>query len=79
MTKIYYDQDADISHLQGKKIGIIGYGNQGRAQALNMRDSGVSDIAVGTARDGTFTRAEEDGFTVDELPEVAAQSDLLLL
>lgn len=79
MTKIYYDRDADISHLEGKKIGIIGYGNQGRAQALNMRDSGVSDIIVGTARDETFTQAEEDGFEADDLPGVAARSDLLLL
>jgi ketol-acid reductoisomerase len=44
MTKIYYDHDADISLLDDKRIGIIGYGNQGRAQALNMRDSGIKDI-----------------------------------
>ncbi|MFH5832769.1 ketol-acid reductoisomerase [Halalkalibaculum sp. DA3122] len=79
MTNIYYDQDADISVLEGRNIGIIGYGNQGRAQALNMRDSGLSDIFIGTARDETFTQAQEDGFRVDDVPEVAIQSDILFL
>ncbi|MDR8389806.1 ketol-acid reductoisomerase [Aliifodinibius sp. S!AR15-10] len=79
MANTYYDEDADISNLHEKSIGIIGYGNQGRAQALNMRDSGVSDIIIGTARDETFTQAEEDGFEVDDLPEIASKSDILFL
>jgi ketol-acid reductoisomerase len=45
MSKIYYDKDGDISFVTDKTIAIIGYGNQGRSQALNMRDSGVKDIA----------------------------------
>lgn len=79
MTNIYYDQDADLSNLDGKRIGIIGYGNQGRAQALNMRDSGISEIFVGTARDETFTQAREDGFNVDDIPEVVPKADILFL
>lgn len=79
MTQIYYDRDADISKLDEKRVGLIGYGNQGRAQALNMRDSGLSDIYIGTARDETFTRAREDGFRVDDIPEVAIESDILFL
>lgn len=79
MTKIYYDQDTNISHLDEKSIGIIGYGNQGRAQALNIRDSGISDILIGTARDETFTRAQKDGFRVDDIPAVAVESDILFL
>ena len=46
MAKIYYDKDADLSLLNGKKIAIIGYGSQGHAHALNLRDSGA-DVRVG--------------------------------
>jgi ketol-acid reductoisomerase len=48
MSKIYYDKDGDISFVTDKTIAIIGYGNQGRSQALNMRDSGVKDIVIGS-------------------------------
>ena len=46
MAKVYYDADADLSLLEGKKVGIIGYGSQGHAHALNLQDSGV-DVVVG--------------------------------
>ncbi|MDZ7692255.1 MAG: ketol-acid reductoisomerase [Balneolaceae bacterium] len=62
-----------------KGLGSFGYGNQGRAQALNMRDSGISEIFVGTARDETFTQAREDGFNVDDIPEVVPKADILFL
>ena len=45
MAKIYYDKDADLNVLKGRKVGIIGYGSQGHAQALNLRDSGVDVIS----------------------------------
>ena len=48
MAKIYHDQDADLDFLKSKTIGVIGYGNQGRAQALNLRDSGL-EIIIGSA------------------------------
>jgi ketol-acid reductoisomerase len=79
MTKIYMDEDADINHLEGKRIGIIGYGNQGRAQALNMRDSGISDILIGTARDITYDQAREDGFLTLEIRDVARLADILFM
>jgi len=79
MAKIYYDHDADLSVLKNKQIGIIGYGNQGRAQALNMRDSGISDIQIGTAQDVTYERAQDDGFRVMDIPEVVRISDILFM
>src|SRR5260370_3292445 len=44
--RVYYDRDADINLIKGKKVAIIGYGSQGHAHALNLRDSGVKDVAV---------------------------------
>ena len=49
MAKVYYDQDADLEVLDGRVVAVIGYGNQGRAQSLNMRDSGVSVVVGGIA------------------------------
>ena len=79
MAKIYYDKDGDLSLLQAKQIGIAGYGNQGRAQALNMKDSGIEDILVATAGDETYDRAREDGFRVTDLPEMVRRSDIVFL
>jgi ketol-acid reductoisomerase len=79
MTKIYYDHDADQGLLEGRRIGIIGYGNQGSAQAMNMRDSGVNEILIGTARDETFDKAVSDGFRVMDIAEVALQSDIIFM
>ena len=45
--RVYYDRDADLNLIKGKKVAIIGYGSQGRAHALNLKDSGVEDIAIG--------------------------------
>ena len=61
-AKIYYDQDADLALLKGKKIAIIGYGSQGHAQAQNLRDSGC-DVVVGQ-REGSpnYEAAVKDGF-----------------
>ena len=74
MSKTYYDNDADLTVLQGKRIGIVGYGNQGRAQALNMKDSGITDILIATARDASFEQAQEDGFQVMDIPEMIPQA-----
>ena len=52
MAKIYRDEDADLTILAGRTVGVIGYGNQGRAQALNMRDSGVNVIVGGLTAAG---------------------------
>jgi len=63
MVKIYYEDDADLSVLQGKTIAIIGYGNQGSPQAQNMRDSGLN-VIVGSIPDRSAEAATKDGFKV---------------
>ena len=79
MATIYYEQDADLSIIQGKKVAVLGYGSQGHAHALNLRDSGV-DVRVGL-RDGSPSRAvaEEAGLTVKETNEAAAEADVVVV
>lgn len=74
----YYDADASLEAIQSKTLGIIGYGNQGRAQALNLRDSGLR-VIVGGLRDETARQAEADGFRVLTIVEAARQADVLAL
>jgi len=74
----YYDKDANLEILRDKTLGIIGYGNQGRAQALNLRDSGLK-VLIGGLRDETAQQAEKDGFTVQSVTEVAEPADVLAL
>jgi ketol-acid reductoisomerase len=77
MAKIYCDDDVDMKVLDGRKIGIVGYGNQGRAQALNIRDSGFEPM-VANRDDEYKNRAVEDGFDVGSITQVAKQADVLL-
>ncbi len=74
----YYDEDAKLEALRGKTIAIVGYGNQGRAQALNLRDSGLK-VVVGSIRDESAGRAAEDGFPVVSIAEATANADVLVL
>ena len=76
--KIYSDTDADLAELAGRVVAIIGYGNQGRAQALNLRDSGVT-VLVGSIRDDSFQRAAEDGFEPVAIDAAAARADVVLI
>ncbi|MCA9396528.1 MAG: ketol-acid reductoisomerase [Candidatus Omnitrophica bacterium] len=77
MAKMYYDNDADLKYLEGKTVGIIGYGIQGRGQALNLRDSGVK-VLVGQRPGGpNYDIAKQDGFTPMSAAEVAEKSDLI--
>ena len=74
----YYDVDADLEILRHRTLGIIGYGNQGRAQALNLRDSGL-EVIIGCLRDESAQKAESDGFRVWSIGEAAEQGDVLTL
>ena len=76
-AKIYYDNDASAEALQGHRIAVLGYGSQGRAHALNLRDSGY-EVVVGLRKDSpSWTAAEEGGFTVASINEAVADADLV--
>ncbi len=78
--RVYYDRDADINLIKGKKVAIIGYGSQGHAHALNLRDSGVKDIAVGLrAGSATAKKAEAEGLKVLTPAEAAKWADVVML
>jgi ketol-acid reductoisomerase len=76
---IYYDKDADLELLKGKKIAIIGYGSQGHAHALNLRDSGA-DVRVGLYEGSpSWAKAEADGLRVLPVAAAAAEADAIML
>jgi len=77
MATIYYDKDCDLSLLEGKTIGIIGYGSQGHAQAQNLRDSGLSVIVAEAPGSAGWKAAEEAGFEVAEASAVAERADFV--
>ena len=79
MATIYHDEDADLSVIQGRKVAIIGYGSQGHAHALNLRDSGV-DVRVGLA-DGSKSRAkaEQEGLRVVSVAEAVKEATVIML
>ena len=79
MGRVYYDQDGNIEAVQDKVIAIIGYGNQGRSQALNMRDSGVKQIIVGSIHDSSWNTANADGFQTYSIAEAAKRADIVFL
>ena len=79
MAKMYYEKDCDINYLDGKKIAIIGYGSQGHAHALNLKDSGC-DVCVGL-REGSKSRpaAEAAGLAVKTVPAAAEWADIVMI
>lgn len=79
MVKVYYDQDADLAALKGKKVAVMGYGSQGHAQAQNMKESGI-DVIVGL-HPGSQSRekAKADGLEVFTVSEAAARADIIQL
>ncbi len=79
MAKIYYDKDADLNVLKGKKIGVIGYGIQGRAQALNLRDSGLEVIVSELEGTENYKLAREDGFSPLSADKTAKESQIIHL
>lgn len=78
MANVYRDDDVDMDVLKGHRIGVIGYGNQGRAQALNIRDSGLAPM-VGNRDDEYKDRAKVDGFAVRPIRAVADEADVILV
>ena len=76
--KTYFDDDADLSLVQERNVAILGYGNQGRAQALNLRDSGVK-VLVGNVEDPYAKQARSDGFTVYPMAEAVPQADVIVV
>ncbi len=78
-AKIYYDSDADLGVLKGKKVGIIGFGSQGHAHAQNLHDSGV-DVAVGLyPGSSSWAKVEAAGLKVGTVDEVARDSDIIMI
>ena len=79
MTDMYYDDDADLSIIQGRKVAVIGYGSQGHAHALSLRDSGV-DVRVGLkAGSKSIAKAEAEGLRVLSVAEATAEADLIMI
>lgn len=78
MAKVLYENDIQVEGLRDKKIAIIGYGSQGHAHALNLRDSGF-DVVIGLRKGKSSEKAEEDGFTVLEVAEAVSQADVVMV
>jgi len=77
MAKMYYDNDADISVISGMKVAIIGYGIQGRGQALNLRDSGIDVLVSELAGTVNYEQAKKDGFNVFSAEDAAKTADII--
>ncbi len=79
MAKIYYENDADLGVLKGRKVGVIGYGSQGHAHALNLKESGVT-VSVGLYPGSpSIAKAQEAGLTVGTVDDVARDSDVIMM
>ena len=79
MAELFYDDDADLSVIQSKKVAVIGYGSQGHAHSLNLRDSGV-DVTVGL-REGSASRAkaENEGLKVATVADAVRDADVVVI
>ena len=78
-ARIFYDQDADLGLLRGKTVAIIGYGSQGHAHALNLKDSG-QNVVVGLYKGSkSWARAEKDGLKVVTVNDAAAAGDVVMI
>ncbi|CAG0994929.1 ketol-acid reductoisomerase [Rhodocyclaceae bacterium] len=77
--KVYYDKDADLSLIKGKKVTIVGYGSQGHAHAQNLKDSGVK-VTVGLRKGGaSWSKAEKAGLKVEEVAKAVKDADVVMI
>ena len=79
MAKIYYKEDADLGLLNGKRVGIVGYGSQGHAHALNLRDNGVDVVVALHTGSASRAKAEAEGLRVESVAEAAKESDFIMM
>ncbi len=78
--EMLYDRDADVNLIKGKKVAVIGYGSQGHAHLLNLRDSGVTDICVGLrAGSASAAKAEAEGIAVKSIADASAWADVVMI
>jgi ketol-acid reductoisomerase len=77
--RVYYDRDADLNFIKGKKVAVIGFGSQGHAHALNMRDSGVKDVAIAAREGASAKKAEAAGFPVMSSAGAAKWADVMMM
>jgi ketol-acid reductoisomerase len=78
--RVYYDRDADLNLIKGKKVAVVGYGSQGHAHALNLRDSGVKDVVIALRKgSGSAKKAEGEGFKVMEAADAAKWADVVMM
>ncbi|UCE45964.1 MAG: ketol-acid reductoisomerase [Methanobacteriota archaeon] len=79
MARIYYSKDADLDVLKDRRVAVIGYGIQGRAQSLNLRDSGVDVVVAQKFKDDYFERAKADGMTIMDIPDAVKSADIVMM
>jgi len=79
MAKIFYDKDADLKIVKSKKVAIIGYGIQGRAHSLNLRDSGVKVVVAELSGTPNYEKATEDGFKPISAKEATSAADIIMM
>ena len=78
--KVYYDSDTDKDLIKDYKIAIIGYGSQGHAHALNLRDSGVNNVCIALREDSsTIQKAQNAGFDVKTVADAAKWADIMMM
>src|SRR6202453_562166 len=77
--RVYYDRDADLNFVKNKKVAVIGFGSQGHAHALNMRDSGVKDVAIAAREGASAKKAEAAGFKVMSSADAAKWADVMMM